>query len=275
LSQNSRVSLGLLLLRGACLLLALTFGLQKLVGLWMLLHAGIPLSTTGLAPLIRYIGFPMPVVLAVAVTLLESVGAFLVTLGLLTRSISACAAISMAGALYTSIRLNEEPLRALLYLLIFAVLAIAGPGQYSLSQFLSRQSNEARQPLHQGVHYSRALFSPRPDLGLLLLRIGVALAILWLLFLRHAGDFHLVSPGELVAAAIVVGGTLLALLGWKTNLGAGLASMTWLWILFRDLHKGENWQGLPMRAALFAVAFCALAVTGAGRFSFDLRSGTK
>jgi len=48
---------GLLILRGAGLLLAGTFGVQKIGWYWSAFHAGKSLSTAGFAPLIARMGF--------------------------------------------------------------------------------------------------------------------------------------------------------------------------------------------------------------------------
>jgi len=130
---------GLLILRGAGLLLALTFGVQKIGWYWSALHAGKPFSSIGLAPLIAKIGFPIPVALALWITFNESIGAFLIGGGLLTRLLAASAALGMAGSLYTSIRLGEDWLRAALYLIVFTVLVLAGPGKFSVDHLLKRK----------------------------------------------------------------------------------------------------------------------------------------
>ena len=130
---------GLLILRGAGLLLALTFGVQKIGWYWSALHAGKPFSSIGLAPLIAKIGFPIPVALALWITFNESIGAFLIGCGLLTRLLAASAALGMAGALYTSIRLGEDWLRAALYLIVFTVLVLTGPGKFSVDHLLKRK----------------------------------------------------------------------------------------------------------------------------------------
>jgi len=129
---------GLLILRGAGLLLALTFGVQKIGWYWSALHAGKPFSSIGLAPLIAKIGFPIPVALALWITFNESIGAFLIGCGLLTRLLAASAALGMAGALYTSVRLDEDWLRAALYLIVFTVLVLTGPGKFSVDHLLKR-----------------------------------------------------------------------------------------------------------------------------------------
>jgi len=125
-------------LRGAGLLLALTFGVQKIGWYWSALHAGKPFSSIGLAPLIPKMGFPIPVALALWITCNESIGAFLIGFGLLTRLLAASAALGMAGALYTSVRLDEDWLRAALYLIVFTVLVLTGPGKFSVDHLLKR-----------------------------------------------------------------------------------------------------------------------------------------
>jgi hypothetical protein len=42
----------------------------------------------------------------------------------------------MAGALYTGLRLEEDWLRAALYLIIFVTLSLAGPGRFSIDRWL-------------------------------------------------------------------------------------------------------------------------------------------
>ena len=130
---------GLLILRGAGLLLALTFGVQKIGWYWSALHAGKPFSSIGLAPLIAKIGFPIPVALALWITFNESIGAFLIGCGLLTRLLAASAALGMVGALYTSVRLGEDWLRAALYLIIFIALTFTGAGNFSADHLLKRK----------------------------------------------------------------------------------------------------------------------------------------
>jgi len=56
LLMTKQKDLGLLILRGAGLLLALNFGVQKIGWYWSALHAGKPFSSIGLAPLIAKMG---------------------------------------------------------------------------------------------------------------------------------------------------------------------------------------------------------------------------
>ena len=132
--------LGLLILRGAGFLLAATFGLQKFSWYWTAFHAGKSLSAIGLAPLIARMGFPIPVVLALWITFNESIGALLIGCGFLTRILAASAALGMAGALYTSVRLDEDWLRAALYLIVFVALALIGPGKFSVDFLVKRET---------------------------------------------------------------------------------------------------------------------------------------
>jgi uncharacterized membrane protein YphA (DoxX/SURF4 family) len=136
--------LGLLILRGAGFLLALTFGVQKIGWYWSALHAGKSFSSIGLAPLIAKMGLPIPVALAIWITFNESIGAFLIGCGFLTRLLAASLGLGMAGALYTSVRLGEDWLRAALYLIIFITLILTGPGEFSLDQFLKRNKSAAK-----------------------------------------------------------------------------------------------------------------------------------
>jgi uncharacterized membrane protein YphA (DoxX/SURF4 family) len=137
--MREQKDLGLLILRGTGLLLALSFGVQKIGWYWTALQAGKSLSSIGLAPLIAKMGFPIPVALALWITFNESVGAFLIGCGLLTRLLAASAALGMAGALYTSVRLGEDWLRAALYLIIFIALTFTGAGKFSVDHLLKRR----------------------------------------------------------------------------------------------------------------------------------------
>jgi uncharacterized membrane protein YphA (DoxX/SURF4 family) len=139
--MREQKDLGLLILCGAGLLLIATFGVQKIGWYWLAFHAGKSLSSVGLAPLIARMGFPIPVALALWITFNESIGAFLIAWGLLTRLVAASAALEMAGALYTSVRLGEDWLRAALYLIIFIGLMFTGAGKFSVDDLLKREKS--------------------------------------------------------------------------------------------------------------------------------------
>ena len=138
LRQQSTTDWGLLVLRGASLLLAATFGLQKLTGLLTLLRSREPWAAWGLMQFVRQLGFPFPVFLTICATLNESLIAFMVACGFMTRIAAASVALNMAVALYISLRIKEEPLRAALYLIIFIALVMAGPGSFSIDHALKR-----------------------------------------------------------------------------------------------------------------------------------------
>src|SRR6266481_660317 len=142
--MREQKDLGLLILRGAGLLLVATFGVQKIGWYWSAFHAGKSLSSVGLAPLIAKMGFPIPVALALWITFNESIGAFLIACGLLTRLVAASAALGMAGALYTSVRLGEDWLRAALYLIIFIALIFTGAGKFSVDHLLKARKSAPR-----------------------------------------------------------------------------------------------------------------------------------
>ena len=130
------INIGLLLSRAAGFLLAFTFGIQKIGWYVTGFHAGKPLASIGLAPLIAKVGFPFPIILAFWITLNESIGAFFVGIGFLTRFAAASLALGMIGALYTSVQLQEDWLRAALYLIIFTALSFTGPGEFSVHRWL-------------------------------------------------------------------------------------------------------------------------------------------
>jgi uncharacterized membrane protein YphA (DoxX/SURF4 family) len=139
------LDLGLLVLRAAGFLLAFTFGIQKIGWYMAAFHSDKAFSSIGLAPLIAKMGFPAAVILALWITFNESIGAFLIGCGFFTRVLTCSAALGMAGALYTSVRLEEDWLRAALYLIAFAALSLTGPGGFSIDQFLqTRKTNRSR-----------------------------------------------------------------------------------------------------------------------------------
>ena len=139
------LDLGLLVLRIGGFLLAFTFGIQKIGWYIAGFHSDKAFSSIGLAPLIAKMGFPAAVILALWVTFNESIGAFLIGCGLFTRFLAGSAALGMAGALYTSVRLGEDWLRAALYLIAFVSLSLTGAGRLSIDRrFQIRKTNRSR-----------------------------------------------------------------------------------------------------------------------------------
>jgi uncharacterized membrane protein YphA (DoxX/SURF4 family) len=134
------LDLGLLALRSAGFLLAFTFGIQKIGWYITALHSKAPLASVGLAPLIAKMGFPASVILALWITFNESIGAFLIGCGLFTRILAISSALGMIGALYTSVQLAEDWLRAALYLIVFIALSLMGPGRFSIDRLLQSRN---------------------------------------------------------------------------------------------------------------------------------------
>ena len=130
------LDLGLLVLRGAGFLLAFTFGIQKIGWYIAAFHSEAPFASVGLAPLIAKMGFPASVILALWITFNESIGAFLIGCGFFTRILAISSALGMIGALYTSVQLREDWLRAALYLIVFTALSLTGAGKFSIDGFL-------------------------------------------------------------------------------------------------------------------------------------------
>src|SRR5260370_6564573 len=119
--MREQKDLGLLILRGAGFLLAGTFGVQKIGWYWSVFHAGKSLSSAGLAPLIAKMGFPIPVALAIWVTFNESIGAFLIGCGFLTRLLAASAALGMAGGPYNTTRTSADLVHGGVALFLFTL----------------------------------------------------------------------------------------------------------------------------------------------------------
>jgi len=154
---------GLLALRSAGFLLAFTFGLQKIGWYISAFHSDKSFSSIGLAPLIAHVGFPAPVILALWITFNESIGALFLGCGLFTRVLAASAALGMAGALYTSVRLGEDWLRAALYLIVFIGLSLTGPGKFSVDRLLQIRKKSVRAAPPKSNHNLTATSTPHRD----------------------------------------------------------------------------------------------------------------
>jgi len=141
---RTQTDYGLLVLRGSAALLLIVYGWKKFTWLFPLISGRVPWSSWGFAAQIGKMGFPLPILLAVFVVLCESVGALFIALGLFTRVSAALTAISMAGALYFSLRVGEASWQlAALYFLSFITLALTGPGKFSIDQLLNHGAREA------------------------------------------------------------------------------------------------------------------------------------
>lgn len=143
--------LGLLILRLAGLYLAIAHGWGKVVGLAS--------GQSRFVESVAEMGFPLPVLFAWAAALSELVGGTAVALGLLTRWAAALAGITMLVAAFVRHRAldrflswlgivpaSEESLRAwgnpelaTIFMLVFAAVALLGPGRFALDAKLGRR----------------------------------------------------------------------------------------------------------------------------------------
>jgi uncharacterized membrane protein YphA (DoxX/SURF4 family) len=137
------IDFGLLALRSAGFLLAFTFGIQKIGWYIAAFHSNAPFASVGLAPLIAKMGFPASVILAFWITFNESIGAFLIGCGVFARVLAISSALGMAGALYTSVQLGEDWLRAALYLIVFIALSLMGAGKFSIDRQLQTRKTKS------------------------------------------------------------------------------------------------------------------------------------
>lgn len=152
MNQSLSKDLALLLLRLSGLGLALAHGLGKVLAL----SGG---QGDRFVEGVASLGFPLPGLFAWAAALAEFLGGLCVALGLGTRVAAAFAGFAMFVAAFVrhhafqhllvavgAMRASEETVRswgnpelALLYLLAFATLTLAGGGRFALERVLSRR----------------------------------------------------------------------------------------------------------------------------------------
>jgi putative oxidoreductase len=138
LKERSQIDAGLLLLRLG--VGTLMFGLHG----WARLIRGFNYSVFD-APwpfvdLVASLGFPIAGAFAVASALSESIGAFLLAVGLFTRPAAAVLAIDMAVAVYNEISGGDSFELPALYFIGAVALMITGPGRYALDALRRRRS---------------------------------------------------------------------------------------------------------------------------------------
>ncbi|PQB04075.1 DoxX family protein [Aureitalea marina] len=118
------------------------------------------------------------------------------------------------------------------------------------------------------------------DLGMLILRIGVSALMLThgipKLLKLFNGDFDFPDPigwGSTISLiAAVVGeaiAPMLIIIGYKTRLAAALAAITMAVAAF-IVHAGDP-VGTKEKALFYLVAFVAIGIMGAGKYSLDRR----
>jgi hypothetical protein len=166
----------------------------------------------------------------------------------------------MAGAFYSSLRLREDPIRALLYLAIFAALAVGGPGRYSAGRLWRR----GRTRPAGGAEAEASPESPETGVArgkaLLVLRAGMIGSIALLVGYPPAEGAKLFSrdpiPGLLAVVVVLMLTTGLGIAVRPTGV---LLAAVWIVSGVRCLAMGLPWYALPVRAALYAFVFAALA----------------
>jgi uncharacterized membrane protein YphA (DoxX/SURF4 family) len=254
-ARDHGLDIALVILRAAALLVVGTWGWAKFHGLINIVHSGRPLANSGFVRLVRQLGFPLPRFMAVCAIINESVVACLLFLGIVTRPAALVASLGMAGAWYSSIVLGEEPLRAALCTTIFATLAFCGAGQYSADYLLWPR---------------KAISSTRgKDVGLLLLRAGIAMASLALAIVSTATDRNLLAfaPDAHWPLVLACSGGVIVAFGVFTRPVSAVFSVFWSCAMVSALYAGVDWNMSPIRAALFATAFLGLTFSGPGRIS--------
>lgn len=132
--EAAALNTGILILRlGVGLSILLFFGRTKLHDAWAYLH-------TGQWPFIdfnRKVGLPLPILVAFVQTLNESLGAFIVACGFLTRYAAASVGLGFVAATICSLKMGEPAwLTAAYFALMFITLAFTGPGNFSLDHLL-------------------------------------------------------------------------------------------------------------------------------------------
>ncbi|HSG31629.1 MAG TPA: DoxX family protein [Thermodesulfobacteriota bacterium] len=117
--------------------------LRVSAGLGMLIAHGIPkiMKPEGFIGVLTDMGFPLPKVSAYLAISAETIFPVMIVLGLLTRISSAIAAVNMfvAGIVFHLV-MKGDPFsnyeKALLYFLIFLILAITGSGKYTVEKLI-------------------------------------------------------------------------------------------------------------------------------------------
>ena len=258
LSRPRGFDLGLLILRGAAALVLVTWGGGKFHSLVQALNSNQPLGAWRFGAAVRQVGFPVPIFMAVCAVLNESVIAALLVLGVVSRPAALFALLGWIGCFYSNIHWHQELLRPTQLALIFAALAFPGAGRYSIDH----------------VFWSRKSRSPEKlnDFGLLLLRIGTALASIALVIFSPMKQPHLLAFATLPNWLLVVAcaGAVLVGFGFYARLISAVLLAFWICTMSAGLLAGQSWNAYPFGAALvgsalFAIIYGALAFTGPGR----------
>ena len=136
MTRRSSADWGLLLLRiGLALLLVGLHGGPRLVRAVRYVVLGEPWTFVGL---VQGIGLPFPLVFALLSTTADSIGAFLVGIGFLTRWAALLVATNMTVAVYFEATGGDPVELPALYLLGALVVAVAGAGAYSMDRIRAK-----------------------------------------------------------------------------------------------------------------------------------------
>lgn len=122
--------------------------LRIFVGIVFLAHGYLKLFQFGIAGtqgFFKQIGAPLPEITSVLIMLLETVGAILLILGILTPIVAACFIIDMLGAIYLTklgggFLAPKGPELELLLLVACVTLILTGPGALSLQRVFPRRA---------------------------------------------------------------------------------------------------------------------------------------
>lgn len=138
MSVQSRANWGLFLLRvGLASLLIGLHGGPRLMRAARFLVLGEPWTFVGL---VEGMGLPFPLMFALLSTAADSVGAFLVGLGFLTRWAALMVATNMTVAVYFEMTGGDPIELPAMYLLGAVVLVVTGAGAYSVDAVRSARS---------------------------------------------------------------------------------------------------------------------------------------
>jgi putative oxidoreductase len=128
----------LLMLRaGSGIFLALLHGWNKITALFGHLFSG---DEWRFIDTVSSLGFPIPVVFAAVVSLVEFVGGLLFAIGYYTRYVALLIAITMGVAVYRHLISDMRYELAALFLLITLYILTRGAGRYSFDRFLRQDT---------------------------------------------------------------------------------------------------------------------------------------
>lgn len=101
----------------------------------------------GLLDFLKQSGFPFPVFSGYAAKIIELVGGICLILGLFTKWVTSFLMLTMAGVIYTMNKGNIfEGELPFLFLLLFAVFFLCGPGHWSLDHWLENRKKNYKEP---------------------------------------------------------------------------------------------------------------------------------